>query len=176
MIRRYSELLAQDDAFFHREWETAHEEAVREIVREFSNRKGVAGRDKDGKIEWVLSLSTKMKDHIQLTLFDQNQDPVADTSAPFSKKGLLKLIEDNGLTRNYIRKDMPDSAGLGKPEGYWFYFYRLRLRDVSPGAVPSGFVDSDKREVTYNRMLSYKEICDFELEPIGFEEQKCRHP
>lgn len=100
-------------------------------------------------------------------------NPAGDITAPFNKKGLLELIDRENLAIPFMRKDIPDSAGLGGPDNPTKYFYKLKLREISPGTVPPGFVEiRGPREVVYDRMLSKKEIQDFELEPLGYEESK----
>lgn len=68
MIIKYSHLAAkQSEEFFQKEWEESYDSAVQEIIKEFSQRKALEAKRPDGSILWILSMSTKQPNTIQLT-------------------------------------------------------------------------------------------------------------
>lgn len=161
----------QSDAFFLQQVEEAREKATQEIIQDFIKNKAVGVKEKGSEknYKWILSKSVTNPKEVRVTFF-ANGVPYSHDNAEMSKKGLSALIENHHLYIDFLRKDMPDWAGFGNHEPIKT-FYRLRLRDVSPGTVPPGFVETKgPRVVVYDRLLSSKEISDFELEPLGYED------
>lgn len=58
------------------------------------------------------------------------------------------------------------------------YAYGMRLRPASPGAQPKGLIDIKEggkmyhNIITYSRILSEKEVRDYELDYLGEEERR----
>ena len=61
------------------------------------------------------------------------------------------------------------------------YAYGMRLRPASPGAQPKGLIDIKEggkkyyNIITYSRLLSEKEVRDYELDYLGEEERRVNH-
>lgn len=161
----------QSDEFFQTEFDNAIESAVSEVVKEFLKKKVVGEKDPKtaGQYKWILSKAPENQKEVRVSFFDKGI-PVSHSNAPLSKSGLSSLIREWNLHLPYLRKDIPDWAGLGNVKPIKTY-YKLRLRDISPGTVPPGFVGTEgSRVVVYDRLLSENEIKQYELEPLKWEE------
>ncbi len=165
----------QSDEFFQEEFHKALEESQKELISEF-NRKGALGiKDKKNPehYKYIISKSPTNPKMLRITIF-QNGEPVGHSDYNFNKSGLIQIITEYGIASQNRRKDLPDWAGLGNVEPLKT-FYRLKLRDISPGTVPPGFVETKgNRTVVYDRLLSSKEISDYELVPLGYEDSYTR--
>ena len=161
----------QSDEFFIQQANESSEKATQEIIKEFSSKKAVGAKDpkNPNNYLWIISKDITNPKELRVTFFDAGE-PTSHATEEFSKKGILKLIEENNLTISFMRKDIPDWAKMGNVEPIKTY-YRLKYREPSPKTVPLGFIETrGPRVIVYDRLLSSKEISDFELEPLGYED------
>lgn len=169
IIGKTASITKQSDAFFQQEFEEAYEDAEAELIREFNRNKTIAIEESPGVYKHIVSKSPTDPKMIRITNFYKGE-PSGHSDYNFSKEGLKKLIQDWHLSSKYLRKDLPDWAGFGNMEPIKT-FYKLRLRDISSGTVPTGFVETrGNRVVIYDRLLSRDEIDKYELEPLGYED------
>ncbi len=123
---------------------------------------------KDGSIKAVMTNSANKKGKYQITFFDENNEPISDSTRETLKEVMAIMKEQ--LPQ---RPDVNVAAMLGEKAEY---YYDMRLRPPDIGTYPEeGKVRIDYPEgvrygrLVYDKMLSQKEIDKYELEPIGFK-------
>lgn len=67
------------------------------IYEDFISRRAVRGYLQDKLSYWILSLSTKYLNKIQLTFFNSSNTPVKEESIPAHKSNLFSLIRKYDL-------------------------------------------------------------------------------
>ena len=77
---------------------------INEIYKDFISHRAVKGVHNNGKTLWVLSLSTKYPESIQLTFFDKEENPVKEESIPACASTVLELIRKHNLCRNPLKE------------------------------------------------------------------------
>lgn len=161
----------QPDEFFQQQYQESVEAAKADLVKEFNKNKLIAIYELKNptQLHQLVTKSSRSPDKLQCTFFSEGQ-PISHSEYSFSKAGLLKCIEEESLYLRRMRKDIPEWALLGQVKPFKT-FYKLKLRDIGPGTVPEGFVETrGNRTVVYDRLLSSDEINRYELEPLGYED------
>jgi hypothetical protein len=147
--------------------ESAEADAKR-LREEFLRNKAVE-RDM-GNYKVALTPTSKPGYVAQATRFDKNGEPFGDTMY----KTLDEALNDFSRETYKRRADLPDTYDLA-PDLQFRHIYAPRLRPPGPGAIPKdGLVEVREGGthgiVVYSRALSEKELGEYELNPIGFEE------
>jgi hypothetical protein len=124
----------------------------------------------------MITKSSKEGAKYQATLADE-KGPYAD----FQFDSLDKIDEDQIEIISYIiqkdRPDIPDDAPFVE-YGNRTFQYELRGRPAGPKTVPSGYISTEKGGrygiASFDRILTDKEIKDYELKPIGYRNETAK--
>jgi hypothetical protein len=145
---------------------------VEKIASTLQSGKPYVFRGPDGR-DFLFTRSSKPNQPFQVTHRDK-QGPMADTPI----YSLDSLASDAGPEISEIlsadRPDIPDDTGFNTEYSNRVFLYEMKGRPAGPKAVPSGFLQSKSGGrygiSAFDRILTEKEINDFELKPIGFRE------
>lgn len=131
---------------------------------------------RDGVTAFTVHESNKKNGKYQITYYDKKGEPLSDSQveAPeLVKEVLMYKIRPSEMTAPTNEIAQPSADGT--------YTYAYRLRGMSPGAQPNGFVANSEQggkfgTVTYDRPLTTKEISDYELNPVEAVKLKAQMP
>lgn len=148
------------------------ESLISNIVALLRSGKPYIFRGPDGR-DFMFTRSSKPDHPYQVTHKDKN-GPMADTPVysldSLSRDASPEISEILSATR----PDIPDDTGFNTAYNGRTFLYELKGRPAGPGAVPSGFLRSTEGGkygvAEFDRILTQKEIADFELKPVGFRE------
>ena len=117
----------------------------------------------------TITKSSKPGIVFQKTRLDENNQPVADRE--FTKEEARDIFNDQDiidLVKLKIRPDLLKGAEIEALNLPGIFTYRLKNREHGIGTTPKeGFVAAKGRNVAFNRPLTFKELKDFEIDPIG---------
>lgn len=173
-----TETLNPNENAAERDADREREGVLNDVVTTLESGKPYVFRGKDFKI--LFTKSSKPGVAYQATYVGNDGKPSADyefsSLDDVAKNGISELASITAETR----PDIPDDTGFNTAYNGRTFLYELRGRPAGPGAVPPGFLKSNEGGkygiAEFDRILTAKEISDFELKPIGFKEAEIPTP
>ena len=152
--------------------EGSKDRQIKEFRDELVQNGSLARTTKNGN-QVILHKSSKRPDALQITTIGEDGVPIGDAEHTDISEAIRDFRSRIDLSERR-RADLPDVAPF-LDKGDVLFVYEPRLRPVDIGTIPkAGFVGQREGgkwgRAVFDRPLSEKELSDYELNPIGFED------